>query len=540
MMINLFQTVPPAAVNKPQRQASETAAAEPVAGLDQDKAPGSFAEAIAALLNLPRQTVATTPTGSGNVAPASTGETAAEAEGSSVDHLWEFNLALSGQHIGADSTTRLAAPATDPADLSTGSAPMPAWTSSWRKLLNGNGFEPTQSQSLPATPEPVAGLSTDRKPGTSAASKVDESSAVPVVGTEVDNHAPLGQASDISGSSDGIGQIALGAVLDVVPRSSEVILTGLIEEAFNPVGRVVSAMVPDRAIREDAAADIPGELEPKFSPVSESSVMTEPGLLTQAGTDSSDVMAGAAFTRRVEPVSGQVENDLPDTSINPIHGVSLQTAARLSDGSDEADSKDEGSSRKDQVHSSVHPPRQTDAVSGFRVDQSLSGAPVSPSPESHSASAPPPAAGSAGAAVLWPEAPPEFPTHQVTLVMDGEGGMERVRVSVSGQRVHATIMTDEMHHTLYQERAGQLRHSLGEQGFTDVRVAVRMNPIDAPEQHSGRSTLVSLPPGLSGEQSAGIRSQAGESERSLYRKHYHQDDSGSQARQERRHSKERR
>lgn len=102
---------------------------------------------------------------------------------------------------------------------------------------------------------------------------------------------------------------------------------------------------------------------------------------------------------------------------------------------------------------------------------------------SGTASTPPSAAPAAVVAppvMAQPDPPPTPATPQtVTVRFDGPGGSEsRIRVSVRGDLVHATILTDAQSAPRLEQSLPELQRALADRGFSESRVSVRIMATD--------------------------------------------------------------
>lgn len=91
-----------------------------------------------------------------------------------------------------------------------------------------------------------------------------------------------------------------------------------------------------------------------------------------------------------------------------------------------------------------------------------------------------PAAVVAPPVMAQPDPPPTPATPQtVTVRFDGPGGSEsRIRVSVRGDLVHATILTDAQSAPRLEQSLPELQRALADRGFSESRVSVRIMATD--------------------------------------------------------------
>ena len=92
-----------------------------------------------------------------------------------------------------------------------------------------------------------------------------------------------------------------------------------------------------------------------------------------------------------------------------------------------------------------------------------------------------------------PPAAPPSPTSQVTIELDAERtGVQRVRVAVRGDVVHATLVTDRGGVEAMRPQLDDLRHALEGQGFREAHVQVRMASDGTPTAIAGATAELRL------------------------------------------------
>ena len=94
---------------------------------------------------------------------------------------------------------------------------------------------------------------------------------------------------------------------------------------------------------------------------------------------------------------------------------------------------------------------------------------------------------------MEPPATPPTPTSQVTVELDAERtGVQRVRVAVRGDVVHATLVTDRGGVEAMRPQLDDLRHALEGQGFREAHVQVRMAGDGTPAAVGGATAELRL------------------------------------------------
>ena len=98
-----------------------------------------------------------------------------------------------------------------------------------------------------------------------------------------------------------------------------------------------------------------------------------------------------------------------------------------------------------------------------------------------------------GSQTTEPPAAPPSPTSQVTIELDAERtGVQRVRVAVRGDVVHATLVTDRGGVEAMRPQLDDLRHALEGQGFREAHVQVRMASDGTPTAIAGATAELRL------------------------------------------------
>lgn len=100
-----------------------------------------------------------------------------------------------------------------------------------------------------------------------------------------------------------------------------------------------------------------------------------------------------------------------------------------------------------------------------------------------------PTGGVAPAVAPTPDQPPAPPPPQtVTVRFDGPTGSEhRIRVSIRGDLVHATILTDAQSAPRLEQSLPELQRALADRGFSESRVSVRIMASDGSQSPAART-----------------------------------------------------
>ena len=200
--------------------------------------------------------------------------------------------------------------------------------------------------------------------------------------------------------------------------------------------------------------------------------------LDAAETDAAPRLVPAQSVPTVEPAVEERPSDAGAGSRGSgitVEGEDLAAALRVHIHGGAASTRDDGADVPDDGGKGGGGDRAT-PVAGFTLLRSTESAvtPIGPS--------------RAGGATAPPETPAsDAPPRMVTLRFDGPDGLEqRIRVSVFGESVRATILTDGRSAAQMERALPDLHRSLAEHGFRDAQVGIRVLGAEAPVHIASR------------------------------------------------------